>query len=77
MGPTRRRRRADVTTTELVGGVERLAVGLQEHVEDRALYEATKRSLLDQRWEDMNAYAHAKTDVVVAIRERARAARGA
>ena len=44
---------------------------------DRALYEATKRALVARPWDDMNAYADAKTDVVVAIRERARAARDA
>lgn len=43
---------------------------------DRALYESTKRSLLSARWDDMNAYADAKTDVIVAIKARARAARG-
>ncbi len=42
---------------------------------DRALYENTKRSLLSARWDDMNDYAAAKTDVILAIKERARAAR--
>ncbi|SEC90482.1 GrpB domain, predicted nucleotidyltransferase, UPF0157 family [Nocardioides exalbidus] len=41
---------------------------------DRALYERTKRALLEQDWADMNAYADAKTEVVTAIKERARAA---
>lgn len=43
---------------------------------DCELYESTKRSLLSTRWDDMNAYADAKTDVIVAIKARARAARG-
>lgn len=42
---------------------------------DRTLYESTKRALLRRRWDDMNDYADAKTDVIVAIKERARAAR--
>jgi GrpB-like predicted nucleotidyltransferase (UPF0157 family) len=41
---------------------------------DRALYENTKRALLDQDWADMNDYADAKTDVILAIKARARAA---
>jgi GrpB-like predicted nucleotidyltransferase (UPF0157 family) len=48
---------------------------LRADAEDRALYERTKRELIARRWDDMNDYADAKTDVVVAIRERARAAR--
>jgi len=43
---------------------------------DRALYESTKRELLSRRWDDMNDYATAKTDVILSIKERARAARG-
>ncbi|KQQ94234.1 hypothetical protein ASF62_08840 [Leifsonia sp. Leaf325] len=42
---------------------------------DRALYESTKRSLLSKQWNDMNDYADAKTDVILAIKARARAAR--
>ncbi|MBI9113724.1 GrpB family protein [Sanguibacter suaedae] len=49
---------------------------LRTDVDDRDLYERTKRALLTRRWEDMNAYADAKTDVIVAIKGRARAARG-
>jgi GrpB-like predicted nucleotidyltransferase (UPF0157 family) len=41
--------------------------------EDRELYAATKRRLARQRWGDMNDYADAKTDVVLAILGRARA----
>jgi GrpB-like predicted nucleotidyltransferase (UPF0157 family) len=48
---------------------------LRSDVDDRALYENTKRTLLTQQWDDMNAYADAKTEVIVAIKERARAAR--
>ncbi|MGB3764633.1 MAG: GrpB family protein [Ornithinimicrobium sp.] len=48
---------------------------LRSDARDRALYESTKRSLLSGRWDDMNAYAEAKTEVIVAIKERARAAR--
>lgn len=39
---------------------------------DRALYERTKRALLQQDWPDMNAYAEAKSDVVSRIKDRAR-----
>jgi len=48
---------------------------LRSNAHDRALYESTKRSLLQSRWHDMNAYANAKTDVILAIKARARAAR--
>jgi GrpB-like predicted nucleotidyltransferase (UPF0157 family) len=47
---------------------------LRANADDRALYESTKRSLLRSRWDDMNAYADAKTDVILAIKARARAA---
>lgn len=49
---------------------------LRSDADDRALYEDTKRALLSRRWDDMNDYADAKTDVIVAIKARARAARG-
>ena len=39
---------------------------------DRELYEATKRRLAEQDWSDMNAYADAKTEVIEAIKSRAR-----
>jgi len=42
---------------------------------DRDLYASTKRELLERRWDDMNDYADAKTEVITAIKERARAAR--
>ena len=49
---------------------------LRANAEDRALYESTKRALLGRQWDDMNDYADAKTDVILAIKARARAARG-
>jgi GrpB-like predicted nucleotidyltransferase (UPF0157 family) len=49
---------------------------LRSDADDRALYESTKRDLLSRRWDDMNDYAEAKTDVILAIKARARAARG-
>ncbi len=48
---------------------------LRSNAKDRALYEATKRTLMNRRWHDTNDYANAKTDVILAIKERARAAR--
>jgi GrpB-like predicted nucleotidyltransferase (UPF0157 family) len=47
---------------------------LRSDADDRALYATTKRALLSQRWGDMNDYADAKTDVILAIKARARAA---
>jgi GrpB-like predicted nucleotidyltransferase (UPF0157 family) len=48
---------------------------LRRDEDDRALYESTKRALLRRRWDDMNDYADAKSDVISAIKARARAAR--
>ncbi|GAA2096281.1 GrpB family protein [Streptomyces albiaxialis] len=48
---------------------------LRTHADDRALYESVKRSLLSRQWNDMNDYADAKDDVILAIKTRARAAR--
>lgn len=48
---------------------------LRADADDRALYERTKRKLLDRSWDDMNAYAEAKTAVITAIKERARRSR--
>lgn len=48
---------------------------LRSDSDDRALYENTKRALLATRWDDMNDYADAKTNVILAIKARARAAR--
>ncbi|MBD8057768.1 GrpB family protein [Cellulomonas sp. JH27-2] len=45
---------------------------LRRDADDRGLYEDTKRALMAQAWSDMNAYADAKTAVVVAIIGRAR-----
>jgi GrpB-like predicted nucleotidyltransferase (UPF0157 family) len=50
---------------------------LRSNAEDRALYENTKSSLLSKRWDDMNDYADAKTEVILAIKKRARTAREA
>ena len=50
---------------------------LRADAQDRALYERTKRALLERQWSDMNDYADAKTDVIVAIKARARARRDA
>jgi GrpB-like predicted nucleotidyltransferase (UPF0157 family) len=44
---------------------------------DRALYEQTKRRLATRTWTDMNEYADAKTDVIMAVLGRARAWRAA
>lgn len=49
---------------------------LRSDPDDRILYENTKRGLLSKRWDDMNDYADAKTNVIVAIKARARASRG-
>lgn len=49
---------------------------LRADADDRALYERTKRELLTRQWDDMNDYAEAKTTVIQAIKDRARAARG-
>ncbi|MCH1866946.1 GrpB family protein [Nocardioides sp. CFH 31398] len=45
---------------------------LRRDLEDRALYERTKRELLAGEWADMNAYADAKTAVIDEIKTRAR-----
>ncbi|MCY1673474.1 GrpB family protein [Pseudarthrobacter sp. SL88] len=45
---------------------------LRTSVDDRALYEDTKRDLLVHPWDDMNAYAEAKSQVIAAIMARAR-----
>ena len=49
---------------------------LRSDADDRTLYESTKRTLLSRRWDDMNDYTKAKTDVILAIKARAREARG-
>ena len=50
---------------------------LRTDAADRELYAGVKRDLLDRRWDDMNDYADAKTEVVTAIKARARATREA
>jgi len=49
---------------------------LRADAADRALYESTKRALMAESWADMNAYSDAKTEVILAIKERARRAGG-
>lgn len=49
---------------------------LRQEGSDRTLYESVKRDLVARRWDDTNDYADAKTEVITAIKERARAARG-
>ncbi len=49
---------------------------LRRNQSDRNLYESVKRDLVARRWEDTNDYADAKTEVISAIKERARSARG-
>ncbi|MGA7203535.1 MAG: GrpB family protein, partial [Specibacter sp.] len=46
---------------------------LRANADDRELYARTKHALVAQDWPDMNAYANAKTDVIEAIKSRARA----
>ena len=48
---------------------------LRRDAADRDLYARTKRELVTRDWGDMNAYAEAKTDVIEAIKARARSAR--
>lgn len=50
---------------------------LRVDADDRALYERTKRQLATRTWEDMNDYADAKTEVILAILGRARERRAA
>lgn len=45
---------------------------LRASPEDRDLYERTKRALVERDWPDTDAYAEAKTEVVEAIKARAR-----
>jgi GrpB-like predicted nucleotidyltransferase (UPF0157 family) len=45
---------------------------LRSHPEDSQLYEATKRELATRRWDDMNYYAEAKSEVITEILGRAR-----
>lgn len=47
---------------------------LRANDSERTLYEGVKRDLISQSWGDMNDYADAKTDVILAIKSRARAA---
>lgn len=56
-----------------VGDYLLLRERLRSDPDDRALYEQTKRALLSGTWDDMNDYADAKTDVIRAVMECARA----
>ena len=47
---------------------------LRDDADDRALYARTKRELISQGFDDMNAYSDAKTEVIAAIVARASAA---
>jgi len=47
---------------------------LRRNADDRNRYERTKRELATHGWSDMNAYAHAKTEVIEDIIARAQAA---
>ena len=49
---------------------------LRADADDRELYARTKRDLIRQGFDDMNAYSDAKTEVIVGILARARAAKG-
>jgi GrpB-like predicted nucleotidyltransferase (UPF0157 family) len=49
---------------------------LRTDAQDRQRYEKTKRALAQGDWPDMNAYAHAKTDVIESILSAARAPTG-
>ena len=62
---------------DAIAGYLLLRDHLRTDAADRELYAGVKRALLDRRWDDMNDYADAKTEVVTAITARARAARDA
>ncbi|MBD8141265.1 GrpB family protein [Frigoribacterium sp. CFBP 13605] len=62
---------------DAIAGYLLLRDHLRTDAADRELYAGVKRALLDRRWDDMNDYADAKTEVVTAINARARAARDA
>ncbi|WP_353886395.1 GNAT family N-acetyltransferase [uncultured Curtobacterium sp.] len=47
---------------------------LRRDAADRRRYEDVKRTLMTRSWDDMNAYADAKTEVIEAIKDRARRA---
>ncbi|WP_445443331.1 GrpB family protein [Clavibacter sp. km1a] len=48
---------------------------LRTDADDRDLYARTKRELMERPWDDMNAYADAKSEVIQEILARARATR--
>jgi GrpB-like predicted nucleotidyltransferase (UPF0157 family) len=49
---------------------------LRSNVDERQLYDDTKRKLARQPWADMNAYAEAKTPIIERIIANARASSG-
>ncbi len=48
---------------------------LREHDDDRDFYQRVKLDLANRQWDNVQQYADAKTDVIIAIRDRALAAR--
>ena len=60
-----------------VAAMQDLRDWLRVSAPDRELYAATKRSLAERDWPDMNHYAAAKSDVVQAVLGRAREWRAA
>ena len=44
---------------------------MRAHPEDRDLYAATKRELAKREWSNVNYYAEAKSEVIVAMLTRA------
>lgn len=66
----------DVAAEE-IGRLLGLRDWLRSHPEDRDRYAAVKRELAGRRWRYVQDYADAKTEVVEAIKERARRAKAA
>jgi GrpB-like predicted nucleotidyltransferase (UPF0157 family) len=64
------------TGAEAVEKYLRLRDHLRTDADDRELYASTKRALIGQGFDDMNAYSDAKTDVIAGILERAAHAKG-
>jgi misacylated tRNA(Ala) deacylase len=56
---------------EEISGYLRFRNWLRRNPDDRRAYEALKRDLAKRDWNDMNAYANAKTDLVEEIKARA------
>ena len=62
---------------DAIGAYLLLRDRLRSDVADRDLYARTKRALMTRRWDDMNDYAEAKSEVIGGILARAREARPA